>query len=93
MKFISLLADRMCYQDIDNLFYKKNKFDGMIEFVHIYRNIIFIKKGKNFYESDLCYENSWYLGLKKNRNNFDFKSFRDFKYYIRYFFKHVFRKI
>ena len=93
MNFIRSLADRMHYQDIDNPFYKKNKFDGMIEFVHIYRNIAFIKKGKNFYESNICYKNSWYLGLKKNRNNFDFKSFRDFKYYIKYFFRHIFRKI
>ena len=89
MNFIRSLADRMHYQDIDNPFYKKHKFDGLIEYVHIYRNIAFIKKGKNFYQSNLCYKNSWYLGLKKNRNDFNFKSIRDLKYYMKYFIKHI----
>ena len=54
MNFIRSLADRMHYQDIDNPFYQKHDFDGLIEFVHIYRNIAFIKKQKRFYESNLC---------------------------------------
>ncbi len=89
MNFIRSLADRMHYQDIDNPFYKKHDFDGLIEFVHIYRNIAFIKKQKRFYESNLCYKNSWYLGLKKNRKNFNFKSLRDLRYFIKYFIKHI----
>ena len=89
MNFIRSLADRMHYQDIDNPFYKKHNFDGLIEYVHIYRNIAFIKKQKKFYESNLCYKNSWYLGLKKNRNDFNFKSLRDLRYFIKYFIKHL----
>ena len=89
MNFIRSLADRMHYQDIDNPFYKKHNFDGLIEYVHIYRNIAFIKKQKKFYESNLCYKNSWYLGLKKNRNDFNFKSLRDLRYFIKYFIKHI----
>lgn len=89
MNFIRSLADRMHYQDIDNPFYQKHDFDGLIEFVHIYRNIAFIKKQKRFYESNLCYKNSWYLGLKKNRKDFNFKSLRDLRYFIKYFIKHI----
>ena len=91
--FIRSLADRMHYQDIDNPFYKTNLFDGKIGFVHIYRNISIIKKEKNIYESNLCYKNSWYLGLKKNRNKFNFKKLRDLKYYLKYSLKHLFSKI
>jgi len=89
MNFIRSLADRMHYQDIDNPFYQKHDLDGLIEFVHIYRNIAFIKKQKRFYESNLCYKNSWYLGLKKNRKDFNFKSLRDLRYFIKYFIKHI----
>ena len=39
MNFIRSLADKMHYQDIDNPFYKKHKFDGKIGYIHIYRNI------------------------------------------------------
>ena len=93
MNFIRSLADRMHYQDIDNPFYKTNLFDGKIGFVHIYRNISIIKKEKNIYESNLCYKNSWYLGLKKNRNKFNFKKLRDLKYYLKYSLKHLFSRI
>ena len=90
MNFIRSLADRMHYQDIDNPFYKNHDFDGLIEFVHIFRNIAVIKKSRNYYESNVCFNNSWYLGLKKNRNNFNLTSFRDLKYYIKYLVKHLF---
>tara|TARA_B100000795_G_C22712776_1_gene404244 strand:+ start:103 stop:855 length:753 start_codon:yes stop_codon:yes gene_type:complete len=93
MNFIRSLADRMHYQDIDNPFYKTNSFDGQIGFVHIYRNISIIKKENNIYESNLCYKNSWYLGLKKNRNKFNFKKLRDLKYYLRYLLKHLFSNV
>ena len=93
MNFIRSLADKMHYQDIDNPFYKKHKFDGKIGYIHIYRNIAIIKKEKKFYESNICYKNSWYLGLKKNRSDFNFGKMRDLRYYFRYFFRELLSRI
>jgi hypothetical protein len=89
MNFIRSLADRIHYQDIDDPFYKRNFFDGKIGFIHIYKNICIIEKKINYYESGICYKNSWYLGLKKNRKNFNLFKIRDLKYYLIYFFRKI----
>lgn len=89
MNFIRYLADRMHYQDVDDPFYKKNILDGKIGFIHIYKNICIIEKKNNFYESGICFKNSWYLGLKKNRKDFNLFKIRDLKYYLVYFFRKI----
>ena len=89
MNFIRSLADRMHYSDFDNPFYRRNFFDGKIGFVHIYKNISIIQKKKNMYKSNVCYKNSWYLGLKKNRKDFELFKLRDLKYYLIYFLKNI----
>jgi hypothetical protein len=90
MNFVRSLADRMHYSDFDNPFYKGNFFDGKIGFVHIYRNISIIEKKQNKYQSNICYKNSWYLGLKKNNKDFELFKLRDLKYYLIYFLKKIF---
>ena len=90
MNFIRSLADRMHYQEFDDPFYKKIIFDGKIGFVHIYRNISIIEKKTKFYLSNICYKNSWYLGLKKNRKNFNLLKFRDLRYYLVYLIRKFF---
>lgn len=92
MNFIRSLADRMHYQEFDNPFYTKNKYDGHIGFVHIYKNLAVIKKQKNFYESNLCYKNSTYLGMIKKRKNFNLTKYRDLKNYLKYFLYYLFKK-
>lgn len=92
MNFIRSLADRMHYQEFDNPFYKKQKYDGRIGHVHIYRNLAVIKKEKNFYESNLCFKNSIYLGMIKKRKNFNFYNFRDLKNYFKYLLNFLFKK-
>lgn len=91
MNFLRSLADRIHYQEFDNPFYKKNEYDGQIGYVHIYRNLAIIKKEKNFYNSNLCFKNSAYLGMVKKRKNFDLKNKRDLKNYLRYFFYYIFK--
>jgi hypothetical protein len=93
MNFIRSLADSIHYQEIDNPFYVRKKFDGQIGYVHIYKNIAVIKKEKNFYESNICFKNSVYLGMIKKRKNFDFSSFRDLKRYAKYFIKNFLNKL
>ena len=41
------------------------------------------------YKSNVCYKNSWYLGLKKNRKDFELFKLRDLKYYLIYFLKNI----
>lgn len=89
MNFIRSLADRMHYQDFDDPFYKKNIYDGKIGFIHIYRNFCVIEKKNNFYKSGICYKNSWYLGLKKKRKDFNLFTIRDLKYYLVYLFRKI----
>jgi len=93
MNFLRSLADRMHYQEFDNPFYKRMKYDGLIGFVHIFKNIAVIQKKKNFYNSNLSYKNSIYLGMIKKRKDFDLSNYRDLKNYSKYFLRHYFRKI
>ena len=93
MNFIRSLADRMHYQEFDNPFYKPRLYDGQVDFVHIYKNIAIIRKDKNYYKSNMCYKNSVYLGMVKNRKSFDLTNFRDFKNYLRYFLYYIFKKV
>ena len=93
MNFLRSLADSIHYQEIDNPFYTRRKFDGQIGYVHIYKNIAVIKKEKNFYESNICFKNSVYLGMIKKREDFDFSRFRDLKKYTKYFIKYILNKL
>ena len=66
MNFVKSLADSINYELNDRPFYKKNKFDGYIKFVHFFQNIAFIKKDKTnqfFYNSDV--KNSLISKIKK----------------------------
>ena len=90
MNFIRSLADRMHYNDFDDPFYKGNTLDGKIGFVNIYRNISIIERKNNTYESNICYKNSWYLGLKKKIKNFNLFKLRDLKYYLIYIMRKIF---
>ena len=51
MNFIKRLTDCINYEHADRPFYKKNKFDGLVKFVHFYQNIVFVKKenSKKYY--------------------------------------------
>jgi hypothetical protein len=92
MNFLRSLADSIHYQEIDNPFYTRRKFDSQIGYVHIYKNLAVIKKEKNFYESNICFKNSVYLGMIKKRKDFDFSRFRDLKKYTKYFIKNLLNK-
>lgn len=92
MNFLRSLADRMHYQEFDNPFYKHSLYDGQIGFVHIYKNLAIIKKEKNFYKSNMSYKNSVYLGMVKNRKDFDFSNYRDIKNYTKYLLFYLFKK-
>ena len=54
MNFLKRLADCTNYEHYDRPFFKKNKFDGLIKFVHFYQNIVFVKKeiSKKYYHPD-----------------------------------------
>lgn len=51
MNFFKKLSDSVNYEHYNRPFYKKNKFDGMVNSVNFYQNIIFIRKGitKKYY--------------------------------------------
>lgn len=53
MNFFKRLSDCVNYEHLNRPFYSKNKFDGLVEYVHFYQNIVFIKKGvsKKYYHS------------------------------------------
>ena len=66
MNFIKSLTDSINYELNDRPFFKKNKFDGNINFVHFFQNIAFIKKGKSnhyFYNKEI--KNNFFNKLKK----------------------------
>ena len=54
MNFLKRLTDCTNYEHYDRPFFKKNKFDGLIKFVHFYQNIVFVKKeiSKKYYHPD-----------------------------------------
>jgi demethylmacrocin O-methyltransferase len=55
INFFKSLVDSGNYEKNDRPFYKKNKFDGNIKFVHFYQNLMILKKGKTHL---LQYKNS-----------------------------------
>jgi hypothetical protein len=55
INFFKSLIDSGNYEKNDRPFYKKNKFDGNIKFVHFYQNLMILKKGKTYL---LQYKNS-----------------------------------
>jgi demethylmacrocin O-methyltransferase len=55
INFFKSLIDSGNYEKNDRPFYKKNKFDGNIKFVHFYQNLMILKKGKTLL---LQYKNS-----------------------------------
>ena len=66
MNFVKSLSDSINYELNDRPFFKKNKFDGSISFVHFFQNIAFIKKGKSnqyFYKDKI--NNNFINKLKK----------------------------
>jgi len=71
MNFLKRLADCVNYEHNDRPFFKKNKFDGLVKFVHFYQNIVFIKKSisKKYYHPEK--KNSTFVNsIKKFFSNF-----------------------
>jgi len=62
MNFLKRLADCVNYEHNDRPFFKKNKFDGLVKFVHFHQNIVFIKKNVS---------NKYYHPEKKNKTLID----------------------
>ena len=46
LSFFKTLIDSGNYESHDRPFYKKSKFDGNINFVHFFQNLVIIKKGR-----------------------------------------------
>jgi demethylmacrocin O-methyltransferase len=74
INFFKSLIDSGNYEKNDRPFYKKNKFDGNIKFVHFYQNLMILKKGKT------------HLLQYKNSNNRGFINCIK-KFFSRIFFK------
>ena len=55
MNFFKTLADSINYENFDRPFFKKNRFDALIQSIHFYQNIVFIFKGesKKYYHSNV----------------------------------------
>ena len=67
MNFLKSLADSINYEQNDKPFFKRKKFDGNIQYIHFYQNIVIIKKGesvKYFYKNKKGTSN-WLEKLKK----------------------------
>lgn len=72
LNFLKSLADSINFEHNDKPFYKKKKFDGLIEYVHFYQNIAILKKGKSkniFYENQTKKKNFIEI-IKKIISNF-----------------------
>ena len=66
MNFLKSLTDSINYELNDRPFFKKNKFDGFVKYVHFFQNIAFIKKDKSvhfFYKNNI--KNTLINKLKK----------------------------
>jgi len=46
LNFFKTLVDSGNFEMNDRPFYKRNKFDGKIKFIHFYQNLMILKKGK-----------------------------------------------
>ena len=67
MNFLKSLADSINYEHNDKPFFKTQKFDGMIKFIHFYQNVAILKKGKsvNYFYKDVPKSNTLIDKLKK----------------------------
>ena len=101
MNFFKDLTDRLNFNEIANPFYTKSKYDGYIQNVSFFNNIVVVKKGLNNNKSNLVLNNSYedkrYL-TKIKRNGFKFKFLITYKIilklftfclFIFYFFKKI----
>jgi len=47
LNFFKSLTDSINYEINDKPFFKKNKFDGLIKYIHFYQNVVVVKKGQS----------------------------------------------
>ena len=88
MNFFKNLTDSLNFNEIANPYYHKSKYDGYIENISFFNNIIVVKKGINDNKSNLILNNSYeekrYL-TKIKRNGFKFKYFITYKIILKIF--------
>ena len=88
MNFFKNLTDSLNFNEIANPYYHKSKYDGFIENISFFNNIIVVKKGINNNKSNLILNNSYeekrYL-TKIKRNGFKFKYFITYKIILKIF--------
>ena len=82
VNYFKNLTDSLNYQEIANPFYSKKKYDGMIEGISFYHNMIVIKKGTNNLKSKLVLNNSYEDKRYQSRLKTKGKK-------TRYFFKYI----
>jgi hypothetical protein len=72
LNFLKSLTDSINYEHNDKPFYKKKKFDGLIEYIHFYQNISILKKGqsKKIFYKDEKKEKNLIGVIKKIISNF-----------------------
>ena len=83
VNFFKQLTDTLNYNEIANPFYKKTGYDGSINNISFYNNIITIKKGINNKQSNLVLNNSY-----ENKRYLTKISRKMGKEKIRYFIKY-----
>ena len=72
MNYLKSIADSINYEHLDKPFFKKNKFDGLVKYIHFYQNIAILKKGKSkkiFYKAQTKEKNLAGI-IKKIISNF-----------------------
>ena len=88
VNFFKNLTDSLNFNEIANPYYHKSKYDGYIENISFFNNIIVVKKGINDNKSNLILNNSFeekrYL-TKIKRNGFKFKYFITYKIILKIF--------
>ena len=88
LNFLKSLTDSMNYQEIANPFYLKSGYDGLIENISFFNNIVVIKKGFNNIKSNLVlnnsYENKRYF-TKINRSGNKFIYYLKYKIFFKFF--------
>jgi hypothetical protein len=82
MNYFKSLTDSLNYQEIANPFYNKKKFDGLINSISFFHNMIVIKKGVNVVKSNLVLNNSY--EDKRYKSRLVSKGNK-----VRYFFKYL----
>ena len=88
MNFFKNLTDSLNFNEIANPYYHKSKYDGFIENISFFNNIVVVKKGLNNNKSNLILNNSYeekrYL-TKVKRNGFKLKYFITYKIILKLF--------